>query len=654
MDGPRFAKRRHVQSLLHAGSATVEGLATILGKLDHRVASRNTLLAANSILFDKVSRTFELDLEKGGTFTWEITHPLLLLQEMIGSSTELQDLYASAAERSPCGPNNPWRMVIGLDEFTTGDKKKPKNRRKTMVVSINFLELGFSALCHEMTWMTVALCRNHVLTDVVGGWPRLFGIILRMLLLDDLSFLQAGCPLELRGRTFMLFANVAVILTDLDGLKLTFDWGGASSHRPCLLCSNVWKKDIPLLRGHVNIFCTDPSKFEPTDQDTLVGVMDMLVRTKAKWLRNEITKAELKELVQGVGFNPNPWSLLLNEPLTQVIDFTAVIRTDWVHNLLAHGTFSRECSLFACACHSIGMDFEDWRGLLRCDWVFPRRRGVKTSELHNAFSDHNEDKGLVICKASEYLSLYCVMRHHIEKNLMNDDRVALQRISFEASCKVLDLCLEAKRCEKHDIMEVSTELQRSLTAYGNAHQRAYGTELVLPKHHMCFHVPGQFVKDEGVIDMFVVERLNLRVKQVAEAVKNTEVWERSVSCSLLTKQYNQLAEGGLHFTSGLIGPRGSLPDYPAAAIARGVRLDGKEFYVNDVVLSGPYVGMVAGCALEANQYVLILRLMDVIGGRTASSARYKLSRSLAAVGVRQAYEANAWYLDGRDEYTVLH
>eukprot|EP00959_Pyramimonas_sp_CCMP1952_P271513 5676055-Pyramimonas_sp.AAC.1 len=93
---------------------------------------------------------------------------------------------------------------------------------------------------------------------------------------------------------------------------------------------------------------------------------------------------------------------------------------------------------------------------------------------------------------------------------MNDDRVAVERIPFEASRKVLDLCLEAKRCEKQDILAVSTELQRSLTAYGNAHQRAYGTGLVLPTHHMCFHVHGQFVKDDGVIGMFVVERLNLR------------------------------------------------------------------------------------------------------------------------------------------------
>eukprot|EP00959_Pyramimonas_sp_CCMP1952_P309579 6478812-Pyramimonas_sp.AAC.1 len=97
--------------------------------------------------------------------------------------------------------------------------------------------------------------------------------------------LKAGCPLELRGRTFMLFANVSVILTDLDGLRLTFDWGGATSHRPGLQCSNAWKKDLPLRRGNVTTCCTDTSKLKPADQDTLVGVMNVLVRTQAKWLR---------------------------------------------------------------------------------------------------------------------------------------------------------------------------------------------------------------------------------------------------------------------------------------------------------------------------------------------------------------------------------
>ena len=187
MQGPRFAKRRNVQSLLHAGSATVDGMATILGKLDHRVASRNTLRAANAIIFDRVSRTFEIELKSGETFTWEIMQPVLLLQEMVQCSAELQGLYLEAARRSPCSCDNPWKLVIGFDEFTTGDKKKPKNRRKTMVVSFNSLELGPSALHHAVTWMTTALCRDHFLADAVGSWPKLFDIVLHMLLSTELQ-----------------------------------------------------------------------------------------------------------------------------------------------------------------------------------------------------------------------------------------------------------------------------------------------------------------------------------------------------------------------------------------------------------------------------------------------------------------------------------
>ena len=75
-----------------------------------------------------------------------------------------------------------------------------------------------------------------------------------------------------------------------------------------------------------------------------------------------------------------------------MLDIYSVIRTDWVHDVLAHGTFARECSLFAESCEGIGLQFSFWRDLMKADWSFPKRRGVKHSELHNAFSDHNEEK----------------------------------------------------------------------------------------------------------------------------------------------------------------------------------------------------------------------------------------------------------------------
>ena len=452
----------------------------------------------------------------------------------------------------------------------------------------------------------------------------------------------------------MLFANVAIILTDLDGLRMTFDWGGASAHKPCICCANVWKKDIPLLPGNVNIHCTDTTLFKLRDHSDMIGIMAVLIESKSKYLNGEMGAGEYKELVQGLGFNANPWSLQADPALCEVLDLPAVIRTDWVHIFLSHGTFAKECTVFVQACADIGLAFNFWRDLLKADWRFPKRRGVKTSELHNAFSSHNEDNQTVICKASEYLSLYVIMRHFIESRLMDDDRVKPQRESFEALCKVLDLILLAKRSDTDNAPRVAEPLQMALVAHSRLHQRAYGTTHVLPKHHASFHNAGQILRDKCVIDMFVVERLNIRVKQVAEAVKNTESWETSVSASLWTRQFNQLAEGSLNISNGSLGASVPFPGHPATSLSKAVRQDGKEFHTGDIVVAGAYVGKILGCATEGHQLALILQMMDLVGHRTRSSGRYVLSQRLRTVLVHDAWESNAWYHHGGDEYTVLH
>ena len=160
--------------------------------------------------------------------------------------------------------------------------------------------------------------------------------------------------------------------------------------------------------------------------------------------------------------------------------------------------------------------------------------------------------------------------------------------------------------------------------------------------------------ETSVVDMFVVERLNIRVKQVAEAVKNTEAWERSVLASILTKQCNQLEEGQQHFSDGLLGATATFPGHPGASLARGVREDGKEFHIDDIVIAGSNViGRVAGGVKEHSEFALVLQLLEQIGHTTRSSARYRFTRRAGIVLVRDAREANAWYRHGADEVTVL-
>ena len=650
-----MTKRLRSQPLLHTGNVTISGLAKILSKLDVDGApGRKSLKQANYIILKKVARHFDLELEnEERPFKWEVSEPQLLLQEMVHVSADLQELFAQAANAAPCTEDAPWNIIIGFDEFTTGDKKKPNNRRKTMVTSFNFMELGSTALCHESTWMTFALCRAHIIKDVIGGWPRMFRILLHMLILGDLSFSQAGCPLMLHGQVFHLYARVKIVLSDLDGLRMLYDWGGTSAHKPCIFCTNVWKRNLPLPPGEVDITCGDAAQFRPMDKDQMIGIMAIVIRANDQFDNGELNNGEFKEIVQGLGFNPNPYSLQADARLCEVLDIHSVIRTDWVHDVLAHGTFARECSLFAKSCEGIGLQFSFWRDLMKADWSFPKRRGVKQSELHNAFSPNNEETGKVIAKASEYITLYVLMRHYVERHLVHDARIRLQRESFEAACEVVELCMAAKRSSGLVFQNAVASLRGALRRHVDKFKVAYGGGKILPKHHACFHTPDQFLTDRCVVDMFVVERLNLRVKEVAEAVDDTHAWERSVSASLFTKQFNSLRDGNCHFSNGLLGKCTSPQEYPNVSLAKAVRYDSKEFHVHDIMISADVVGRVAACAFDASDLLLIVQVMEPIGPMTKSSNRYRLTRRLGVAFVADAREASAWYINAPGEYTVL-
>ena len=65
--------------------------------------------------------------------------------------------------------------------------------------------------------------------------------------------------------------------------------------------------------------------------------------------------------------------------------------------------------------------------------------------------------------------------------------------------------------------------------------RAYGVEHVKPKAHWNVDVGAQFLQDMAVVDMFIVERTHLDVKRIADHVRNTARFERSVLSRLLAE-----------------------------------------------------------------------------------------------------------------------
>ena len=138
-------------------------------------------------------------------------------------------------------------MIVGFDEFTTGSFHRPNNRKKTMTLGINFLNLGQDALCQDMTWFIPIVVRTCIINQVRGGFSCMLKIFLRRALFGRLGLATAGVLLKtVRGGqrlTVALTAELWAMLSDGDGLRQALDWRGASALRPCFKHAKIWKLD---------------------------------------------------------------------------------------------------------------------------------------------------------------------------------------------------------------------------------------------------------------------------------------------------------------------------------------------------------------------------------------------------------------------------
>jgi hypothetical protein len=356
-------------------------------------------------------------------------------------------------------------------------------------------------------------------------------------------------------------------------------------------------------------------------------------------------------LRDGLGFNLNPHGLFCDSELAEVLRFDQLFRTDWVHDELQGGVFSQEVKGLTRACRAEGIYARDFKALMECDWKFPRHNGVRKSDLAAVFHNKLDEGKKVKAKASDFLSLFALLRHICELMLRDKPNVQAQKASFEASCDVLDLYQKAKRDGPDNLLSHMAALRAAQSKHMQLHTIAYGSEYVLPKHHARGHVPEY---DDFCFDMFVVERLNLRLKKLAEPVCCTASYERSILSSLLTKHQNQLATAGKCLLPGLLGRVVPLPNFVDVLLGRGVAVGGRALYVDDVIHSGNTTGLIVACVFERGGFAIVVQSMQQVPGTTTrNSGTFRLADELQAFSVGEATEAAAWYLNLHGQYVVV-
>lgn len=137
------------------------------------------------------------------------------------------------------------RLVMYHDAATPGNVLRADNQRKSTLFYVGFIELG-RFLRSSISWITVAIVREGILEDLIGGISSVVKHIMRSFMPPMSTLMTTGVPVPLAGKFFLCRARFAALLADELALKASLGAKGASGLRPCIKCTNALRtqKDL--------------------------------------------------------------------------------------------------------------------------------------------------------------------------------------------------------------------------------------------------------------------------------------------------------------------------------------------------------------------------------------------------------------------------
>ena len=191
----------------------------------------------------------------------------------------------------------------------------------------------------------------------------------------------------------------------------------------------------------------------------------------------------------------------------------------------------------------------------------------------------------------------------------------------------------------------------AISHFRRLHQIAYGSVYIKPKHHWMMDIPAQLVRDQCVLDAFKIERTHLLVKGIADHVRNTSCFERSVLAGVTTKAFEHaaVAEAG----DGLVGRCAPLPGFPDVHVADKLSVFNIEMSVDDIIIRGRDAGVVVACALEGGRLLMVVDVLVQTGIRSSHTAVFQLAGQQDAWSAFDVRHCLGWYCQPDGSFVVI-
>ncbi len=391
--------------------------------------------------------------------------------------------------------------------------------------------------------------------------------------------------------------------------------------------------------GYVEITCDDPNLCRSLPSCEYAKTMATLAGGSARVAEGRMSKVAFAELEVATGFRHNPHGVTQSEALQLVANPIEVATYDWVHSVLQGGILVAEVEALLVA---TSLPRETLQAFLAdTQWRFPHCNAVKSRQLHRVFDPRrgiDNEPHKVRGSCAEFLGLYGMLRCFVALRLGGDPTCERHVASFNAVSNVIDCILDVKRCLV-DVRAGADRLEAAVRRHLALHTSVYGAAHIRPKHHWMLDLPQQLRRDGAVLDAFVIERTHLRVKAVAETIKNTRAFERSALASLLTTVLQDREMP----SDGLLGRSAPLPGAALAVrVADKLRVWGTEIAVQDVVVLNGSAACVVACAQEAGVLTLLVHPLHRIQAVSEYCDVCELRSELAAWSATDVTHALAW------------
>ena len=253
-----------------------------------------------------------------------------LLQFACGKAPAWLRLLRGAAQTAA---GRPLKLVLFWDECRGGNVLNPLPSKKMGMFYVTLAELSPRALLNADSWLPFAVIPSMVVEDVEGGISRVTRAVVARLAGEQ--------PLRVHGDLWLSF-QLHAALSDMEGLRQLYSAKGSAGLRPCLLCSNVVKRDSELAdadEGLVEVSAWDRRLFTPVTDEALFAVCDAMLRhpPATQKARDRLEKTS------GVVIDPN--GLLFDPALRRLLPPSRML-LDPLHCYFQGGVASWESAWF--------------------------------------------------------------------------------------------------------------------------------------------------------------------------------------------------------------------------------------------------------------------------------------------------------------------